>query len=99
MFVDDTLIFCEVNSDRLRYLSWVFIWFEALFGLKVNLDKNEVIHVGGVENMEELAVGLGCGVGKLSTSFMGLPLGASFKSLRMWDVVEEIFRKKLFMWK
>ena len=49
--------------------------------------------------MEELAVGLGCGVGKLSTSFMGLPLGASFKSLRMWDVVEEIFRKKLFMWK
>ena len=83
MFVDDTLIFCEVNSDRLRYLSWVFIWFEALFGLKVNLDKNEVIPIGGVENMEELAVGLGRGIGKLSTSYIGLPLGASFKSLRV----------------
>ena len=33
--------------------------------------------------MEELAVGLGRGIGKLSTSYIGLPLGASFKSLRV----------------
>ena len=47
LFADDTLIFCEANSDQLRYLSWVFMWFEALFGLKVNMDKSEIIPVGG----------------------------------------------------
>ena len=46
LFADDTLIFCEANSDQLRYLSWVFMWFEALFGLKVNMDKSEIIPVG-----------------------------------------------------
>ena len=45
--------------------------------------------------MEELAVGLGCGVGKLPTSYLGLPLGASFISLRVWDVVEKRSRKIL----
>ena len=59
------------------------MWFEALFGLIVNIDKNLIILVGGVENMEELAMGLGCGVGKLPTSYLGLPLGAIFKSLRV----------------
>ena len=54
-----------------------------LSGLKVNIDKSEVILVGGVENMEELAMGLGCGVRKLPTSYLGLPLGVIFKSLRV----------------
>ena len=65
----------------------------------MNVDKSEVIPIGGANNMEELVVGLGCGVGKLPTSYSGLPLGASFKSLKVWDVVEERFRKRLSMWK
>ena len=59
------------------------MWFEALFGLIVNIDKNEIILVRGVENMEELAMGLGCGVWILPTSYLGLPLCAFFKSLRV----------------
>ena len=42
---------------------------------------------------------MGCRVGKLPTSYLGLPLSASFKSLRVWDVVEERVRKRLSMWK
>ena len=49
----------------------------------MNIDKSEVIPVGGVENMEELAVGLGCGVRKLPTSYLGLPLGVILKSLKV----------------
>ena len=29
----------------------------------MNVDKSEVIPIGGANNMEELVVGLGCGVG------------------------------------
>ena len=36
LFVDGTLIFCSANSENLRYLSWVFLWFKAISNLKVN---------------------------------------------------------------
>ena len=47
LFANDTLIFCEASSDQLRYLSWIFMWLEALSGLKVNMDKIEIILVPG----------------------------------------------------
>ena len=49
--------------------------------------------------MEDVILVLGYGIGKLSTFYLGLPLGAPFKSSRVRDVVEERFRKRLVMWK
>ena len=48
----------------------------------------------GVETLEDVASMLGCRVDKLPTSYLGLPSGASFKSSRMWDAIEERFRKR-----
>ena len=42
---------------------------------------------------------MGYRVGKLPTSYLGLPLGASFKTSRVWNAVEEGFRKRLSLWK
>ena len=53
------------------------------------------IPVGKGVPMETLAPILGCKIGSLPTSYMGLPLGAPYKSTRVWDVVEERFRKRL----
>ena len=47
LLANDTLIFCKASSNQLRYFSWIFMWFEALSGLKVNMDKSEIILVGG----------------------------------------------------
>ena len=49
--------------------------------------------------MENLSSVLGCRIGKLPTSYLGLPLGALFKSSRVWDIVEERFKRRLAMWK
>ena len=38
-------------------------------------------------------------MGRLPTSYLGLPLGAHHKSVVVWDGVEERFRKRLAMWK
>ncbi|RVW31726.1 LINE-1 retrotransposable element ORF2 protein [Vitis vinifera] len=92
LFADDTLLFCKANSGQLRYLSWVFLWFEAISGLKVNKDKSEAIPVGRVDYLENIVSVLGCRIGKLPSSYLGLPLGAPFKSPRVWDVVEERFK-------
>ena len=76
------------------------MWFEALSGLKANLEKSELIPIGRVENVEELADEFGYKVGNLPPStYLGMPLGAPFKYVGAWDGKEERFRKRLAMWK
>ncbi|RVW44970.1 putative ribonuclease H protein [Vitis vinifera] len=68
-------------------------------GLRANLEKSEMIPVGRVENVEELADEFGYKVGKLPSTYLGMPLGAPFKSVVTWDGIEERFQKILAMWK
>lgn len=35
-----------------------------------------------------------CREGKLPSSYLGLPLGAPFRSISVWDRVKERFRKR-----
>ena len=78
-YVDDTLILCKPNKDQLKFMSWTLMWFEAMLVLKINLSKSEIIQVGPVGNVDELALELGCGIGYLTTSYLGLLLGAPHK--------------------
>ena len=48
LFADDMLVFCEESLDWMTYLSWLLMWFEACLGLKINLEKSELIPVGWV---------------------------------------------------
>ncbi|RVW20240.1 putative ribonuclease H protein [Vitis vinifera] len=98
-FVDDTIVFCEANREHLTHLSWILLWFEAASGLRINLDKSEIIPVGVVEEIEEMAVELGCRVGSLPSHYLGLPLGAPNKASSVWDGVEEKVRRRLARWK
>ncbi|RVW15364.1 LINE-1 reverse transcriptase-like [Vitis vinifera] len=99
LFADDTLVFCEASEDQMVHLSWLLMWFEAISGLRINLDKSEILPVGRVENLENLALEAGCKVGRLPSSYLGIPLGANHKSVAVWDGVEERFRKRLTLWK
>jgi hypothetical protein len=47
-FVDNTLIFCEADSDHIAHLRSILIWFEATSGLRVDLGKSELVQVGEV---------------------------------------------------
>ncbi|RVW28390.1 hypothetical protein CK203_109068 [Vitis vinifera] len=71
----------------------------AVSGMRINLDKSELIPVGRVVDIDDLALDFGCKVGSLLSTYLGLPLGAPFKSVAVWDGVEERFRKRLSMWK
>ena len=55
--------------------------------------------MGKVDNIEMLASELGCGVGSLPTTYLGLPLGAPHRAMGVWDTIEERFRKRLASWK
>ena len=99
LFADDTLVFSAATQDQIKYLSWTLMWFEAISGLIINLDKSKLIPVGCVENVKVLVAKLGCKVRSLPSSYLGLPLGALFKFVATWYGVEERFRKRLAMWK
>jgi hypothetical protein len=55
-------------------------FFEPVFGLKVNLAKSDLVPVGIVDNMSELAGILGCETSSLPLKYLGIPLGASYKA-------------------
>ena len=93
------MIFCEAKKEQLTYLYWLLMWFEAMSGLRANLEKSELIPVGRVENVEELADEFGYKVGNFPSTYLGMPLGVPFKFVGVWDGIEERFRKRLAMWK
>ena len=99
LYADDTILFCEANSEQLMYLRWTLMWYEAFSGLKINLIKSVIIPMGRVDNVEELAAELGCGVGSLPSTYLGLPLGAPHRALGVWDSIEDRFRRRFATWK
>ena len=73
--------------------------FELVSDLKINLQKNEVIPIGETVDVNRATFLFGCRVGKLPTSYLGLPLGALNKHCGVWDSIEERFKRKLVVWK
>ncbi|RVW63201.1 putative ribonuclease H protein [Vitis vinifera] len=96
--LDASLIANEASKEHLTHLSWILLWFEAASGLRINLAKSEIIPVGEVDEIEELAVELGCKVGSLPSQYLGLPLGFLI-GLLLCGMGEERVRRRLVLWK
>ena len=99
LFVDDTLVFCKDFEEQMVSLSWILLCFEALSRLRVNLDKSAILPVAEVQNLNQLACELGCGVGSLPSTCLGLPLGIKQNSASVWEGIGEDFRRRLATWK
>ncbi|RVX12485.1 putative ribonuclease H protein [Vitis vinifera] len=102
VFAQDLVVAQETQMGDMSKV--VFAWDlvlaqEIRFDLKINLQKSEIIPVGEVEDVDRATTDFGCKVGNLPTTYLGLPLGAPHNSCRVWDVVEERFKRKLATWK
>jgi hypothetical protein len=93
------MITAAVSGRLLRYLQSLFLLFEAVSGLKVNLAKSSLIPMGDVVDVRRLADILGCEVASLPVKYLGLPLGGSYKSTSFWDGVIEKVENQLASWK
>ncbi|RVW55079.1 hypothetical protein CK203_067115 [Vitis vinifera] len=49
-------------------------------GLRINLEKSELILVGRVENIDDLAMEFGCRVGSLPSTYLGSTFGCTIKN-------------------
>jgi hypothetical protein len=99
LFADDTLIFCEASSEQVLYVRLILLCFEAVSGLRVNLGKSVIVAIGEVENIGALANILGCSVAGLPMKYLGLPLGASYKDVVMWNDMIEQSERQMAGWK
>ena len=43
LFADDTLVMCDTDIDQMLFLHLILLWFEIVLGLKINLDKFELV--------------------------------------------------------
>lgn len=75
LFADDTLIFCKTNPYHLCHLRCLFLWFEAILRLKINLTKSKLVHGGAVKDVGGLAHIFGCRVSFLPMKYLSLLLG------------------------
>jgi hypothetical protein len=80
LFADDTLIFCRIDLNHILHLRCLFLCFEAILGLKINLAKLELVPIGNVNNVEVLARIFKCRVSSSPMKYLGLLLGDSFKA-------------------
>jgi hypothetical protein len=48
LYADDTLTMCGADPEQIWHLHGVFVWFQAISGLKINLGKSEIVPVGDV---------------------------------------------------
>ena len=63
------------------------------------LSKSALIPIGEAPNLHQLAQFFGCGVDFLPSTYLGLPLGASYKCKSVWEPVVEKFQRRLAGWK
>ncbi|RVW88351.1 hypothetical protein CK203_040975 [Vitis vinifera] len=77
-----------------RWCRWIK-WCLSTVRVKRNLEKSELIPVGRVENVDELADEFGYKVGKTAFHLPRNAVGCPFKCVAAWDGIEERFRKKL----
>lgn len=98
-FADDTMIFCDADERQLGYLRCILYCFEVVSGLKINFAKSEMFQIGEVSNIRDLAWILGCKIGFLPSLYLGLPLGASYKSKMVWGSVVYRISLRLDSWK
>jgi len=94
LFTDDTLFFSP-NESNLHYLSFILVLFEALTGLKINLANSVLTLIEEVPNLHQLAQLFNCGVDFLPSTYLGLPLGASYKCKFVWEPVVKKFQRRL----
>lgn len=84
---DNTLLMCDANSEHIYNMDHILLCFEAISRLKIYFQKSELVAMGEVLNIEELADILSFRISSFPLKYLGLPLGAPFKSKAIWDGV------------
>jgi hypothetical protein len=81
-YVNDTLILLPADACQLFTLKGLLQSFSDSIGLKINFQKSFLIPINtGADKALHLANTIGCSVGSMPFTYLGLPLGTTWPSL------------------
>jgi hypothetical protein len=83
LFANDTVVFSGASWVQVQAIGDLLICFELVSGVKVNLAKSVLVPVGEVSDFGALAEILGCEVGSLPITYLGMPLGLGLRTRRV----------------
>jgi hypothetical protein len=98
-YADDTVIFLDFTSENLMNLRLILKCYEAISGMKINFDKNEVFTVGlSVEDQQEVARVLDCKLGSCPMKYLGMPVSDCKITKTQFKYVSDKAEKRLGTW-
>jgi len=99
-FLQMTLLLCMMQIEFRSLIRGTFSYvLRRYFGFEGQSLEITISCVGHVLHQEELADIMNCSISSLPLKYLGLPLGASFKSTAIWDGVIEKMERKFASWK
>lgn len=85
-FVDDTILLGEANSNNDHAMRWILVLFQLLSDLRVNYNKCSISGVNMDQNqIQEMTTVLGCEVGYIPFTYLGLKIGMLQKERQNGD--------------
>jgi hypothetical protein len=86
LYADDVLIFLQAEEQQLRLLKMIFLLFQRLSGLKLNLQKSMLLVTADRFNLVyELATIMQCQASKFPILHLGLPLSDKMLSKEAYN--------------
>ncbi|GKU98550.1 hypothetical protein SLEP1_g11542 [Rubroshorea leprosula] len=99
-YADDTLLFGEATEENVWAMKGILRTFELVSGLKINFNKSQLIGIGVEEEwLDKMAWIMCCKKGNLPFKYLGIPIGGSCRKISFWELLVEVFHKKLTTWK
>lgn len=94
------LLSADNTCKMLAMINWSSCnCFKAVSNLKLNMRKSGLISIRYVYCHRDLADIIGCLLNHLLSTYLGLPVGASFKFKTIWDTILEKWLAVLAGWK
>lgn len=95
-YADDTVLIIPACEQQLEQLKNLLLHFSVYTGLRINYEKSITVPINTpVDHMEVLASKLGCKIGSLPFTYLGLPLTLSKPKLDDFSPVLKRIDKRL----
>ena len=94
-YADDTLIILPASPEELITVKLILDSYAKATGLKINYGKSQLMPINISDNeVQDLASLLGCQVGNMPFTYLGLPMGTTKPSITdLMPLVDRIERK------
>ncbi|XP_076916560.1 putative mitochondrial protein AtMg01250 [Bidens hawaiensis] len=100
LYADDAILVGEWSKNNVLNLSRLLRCFHLVSGLQINYSKSNLL--GIKVNLDEISAYanlIGCNLGIIPCSYLGLPIGANMNRIANWNSVLDSFDKRLSLWK